>query len=166
MKSFALEICAADHVVNRSGDTAIFFGSEDVAGTVSTTRNMDDFKGIRRFKAKLKSIPDSGGTTRFQVTNGAIKFPDKTFFLLPANLNTLQQKNLGFAGMQDALCQGAAISAEFFVWRMSFWSPDFFGEVDGEKGDPHGECGANEPAGESFGWGGKIHTVIRESCIH
>lgn len=106
MKSFALEIMAADHVCNRSGDAAIFFGSGDVADTVSTTRIVDDFRGIKRFQKKLETISNLAGEARHKITNGAIKFPDKTFFLLPANLNTLQQKNLGFVGLQDAFTTG------------------------------------------------------------
>lgn len=106
MKSFALEIMAADHVCNRNGDAAIFFGSGDVADTVSTTRIVDDFRGFKRFQRKLESISNLTGEARHKITNGAIKFPDKTFFLLPANLNTLQQKNLGFVGLQDAFTTG------------------------------------------------------------
>ena len=117
MKSFALEICCADHVCNRNGDAGLFFGSGDVADTVSTTRIMADYHGIRRFAQKLKSIPNEAGMARFKITNGAVKFPDKTFFLLPANLNELQQKNLGFAGMQDAFVTGATGVIEEMIAR-------------------------------------------------
>ncbi|MDE2019839.1 MAG: zf-TFIIB domain-containing protein [Patescibacteria group bacterium] len=117
LKSFALEICAADHICNRNGDTAIFFGSGDVADTVSTTRVMADMFGYERIQKKLRTISNVAGKARFQLTNGAIKFPDKTFFLLPANLNTLQQKNLGFAGMQDAFVTGATGVIEEMIAR-------------------------------------------------
>lgn len=117
LKSFTLEVCAADHICNRSGDSGIFFGTEAVAGTVSTTRIMDDFMGYGRFRSKLATIPNEFGRGRHRVTKGAIKFPDKTFFLLPANISTLQQKNLGFAGMQDAFVTGKTGVIEEMIAR-------------------------------------------------
>ena len=102
IKSFALEACAAEHVCNASGDAAIFFGSENAADTTATTRILSFYKGnnhgggIPRFKEKLASIQ-----SRFDETNGALKFPDKTLFILSANMGNCAQKNLAFVGLQD-----------------------------------------------------------------
>ena len=136
MKSFVLENCAADHVCNRNGDAAIFFGSGDVADTVSTTRIVDDFRGIARFEAKLKTISNVAGKARHQVTNGAIKFPDKTFFLLPANLNETQQKNLGFAGVQDAFVTAATGVIEEIIARTTQYR-DAIVFLESQGGEKH-----------------------------
>ena len=135
-KSFVLENCAADHVCNRNGDTAIFFGSGDVADTVSTTRIVDDFRGMKRFSAKLKTISNKDGRARHQVTNGAIKFPDKTFFLLPANLNETQQKNLGFAGVQDAFVTAATGIIEEIIARTTQYR-DAIVFLESQGGETH-----------------------------
>lgn len=104
MKSFALEVCAGDHVCNRIGDAAIFFGSAEAAETTATTRILNYLKGddngtggIPRFKKKMETI-----RSRFDDTMGKLGFPDKTLFILSANLGNTQQKNLAFAGLQDA----------------------------------------------------------------
>lgn len=96
MKSFALEVCAAEHVCNRSGDAAIFFGSETAAEGTATTRILDFFKRVPRFKRKLELL------RRHDETIGAVRFPDKTLFIQSANLGNTQQKNLAFVGLQDA----------------------------------------------------------------
>src|ERR1017187_9374180 len=82
IKSFALEVCAADHVCNGMGDVAIFFGSENAADTTGTTRILvfwkgNDFGGgIPRFKKKVETM-----TGQWDETNGMQKFPDKTAFI-------------------------------------------------------------------------------------
>jgi len=97
VKSFSLEVCAADHVCHRNGDTAIYFGSGDVADDQSTTRILDYFKRIPNFQRKMETV-----VRRFDDTNGAIKFPDKTLRILAANIANTQGLNLGFAGLCDA----------------------------------------------------------------
>ena len=97
VKSFSLEVCAADHVCNRNGDTAIYFGSGDVADDQSTTRILDYFKRIPHFQRKMETVK-----RRFDDTQGAIKFPDKTLRILSANIPNTQGLNLGFAGLCDA----------------------------------------------------------------
>lgn len=101
IKSFAMEICAADHICNRMGDAAIFFGSETAAGSTATTRILSFWKSIPRFADKMASI-----RSRFDDTNGALKFPDKTAFILSANLGNTAQKNLAFVGIQDCYVVG------------------------------------------------------------
>lgn len=97
MKSFTLEICAGDHCCHRNGDTAIYFGSGDVADDQSSTRIIDYYRGIPAFRAKVATL-----RSRFDETMGAMKFPDKTLRILPANLSNTQGLNLGFAGLCDA----------------------------------------------------------------
>lgn len=107
LKSFAQEAGAADHVCNATGDVALFFGSENAADTTGTTRILDFYRGVHgvggipRFKDKMETIVD-----RNDITMGAIKFPDKTLFILSANLGNTQQKNLAFMGVQDAFVLG------------------------------------------------------------
>jgi hypothetical protein len=157
MKSFTLEICCADHVCNRNGDAGLFFGSGEVADTVSTTRIMADYKGIKRFADKIKTISNAAGNARFQVTNGEVKFPDKTFFLKPANLNELQQKNLGFAGMQDAFVTGATGVIEEMIARTTQYRDAivFLESQGGEKNFDHDRHYTNTNQGE-------LHVI----CLH
>ena len=102
MKSFALEVCAAEHVCNGMGDVAIFFGSENAADSTATTRILNFYKGndqgggIPRFKKKIATM-----ASRFDEQNGMQRFPDKTLFVLSANLGNCAQKNLAFVGLQD-----------------------------------------------------------------
>ena len=101
-KSFAAEIMAAHYTCHGNGDVAIYFGSGDVADDQSTTRIFDYYKGIPSFSKKLATI-----TSRFDITNGAIKFPDKTLRILPANLANTQGLNLGCVVVCDAFVTGA-----------------------------------------------------------
>lgn len=108
MKSFIGEVCCAEHTCNRSGDAAIFFGTENTADVGATTRILDFFRGndllgggIPRFRAKMETLQ-----SRFDDTKGALKFPDKTLFILSANLANTQQKNLAFVLLQDAFLTG------------------------------------------------------------
>ena len=97
MKSFVSEVIAGDHVCNCAGDFAIFFATESVANVGSTTRIVEYLKGIPQFSKKCETIPN-----RFGDAHGALKFPDKTLFLLSANKSNTQQKNLGGLTFQDA----------------------------------------------------------------
>jgi len=101
VKSFAAEVMAAHHICHGNGDTAIYFGSGDVADDQSTTRIVDFYRGIPSFAKKLSLIDN-----RFDITNGAIKFPDKTLRVLPANLANTQGLNLGCVVVCDAFVTG------------------------------------------------------------
>ena len=136
MKSFVLETTACDHVCNRIGDVAIFFGTGDLADTVSTTRIMDDFMGIPRFKKKLSTISNAEGRARHQITNGAVKFPDKTLFLIPANLSETQQKNLGFVGLQDAFLTADTGMIAQIISRTTQY-PDAIIVIESQGGEEH-----------------------------
>jgi hypothetical protein len=96
LKSLTGEIFAADHVCNASGDFAIFFGTEKTADAGSTTRILSYFRGIPLFARKMESM-----SSRFDDTKGKLAFPDKTLFILAANMSNTQQKNLGGIAAQD-----------------------------------------------------------------
>ena len=96
MKSFTGEVMAADHICNCSGDFAIIFATEKVSDVGSTTRIADYLRGVPGFAQKLKTL-----VRRFDDAKGAFKFPDKTLFIIAANLSNLQQKNLGGLILQD-----------------------------------------------------------------
>ena len=96
MKSFAGEVMAADHVCNCAGDFAILFATEKVSDVGSTTRIADYLRGVPGFARKLQTL-----VRRFDDAKGAFKFPDKTLFIIAANLSNLQQKNLGGLILQD-----------------------------------------------------------------
>ena len=102
VKSFAAEIMAGHYICHGNGDVAIYFGSGDVADDQATTRIVDYYRGIPSFKSKLATI-----SNRFDITNGAIKFPDKTLRILPANLANTQGLNLGCVVVCDAFVTGA-----------------------------------------------------------
>ncbi len=132
MKSFALEICAAEHVSNRSGDAAIFFGSEQAADTTSTTRILEFFNGITAFKEKLATI-----TGQWDYTMGAVKFPDKTLFILSANLGNTQQKNLAFCSLQDAFVTAKTGMIDEMIARTTQYQKEaiiFLESQGGEEG--------------------------------
>jgi hypothetical protein len=97
IKSFTGEVCAAEHVCHGRGDVALFFTTGETADVGATTRILDDWRGIPNFARKLETI-----TSRFDDTKGALKFPDKTVFILAANLSNTQQKNLAMVMLQDA----------------------------------------------------------------
>jgi hypothetical protein len=133
MKSFAQEVCAADHVCNARGDAALFFFSGETADTGSTTRIMDYFKVIPRFAARLEQL-----RSRFDDTMGAVKFPDKTLFLLAANMGNTQQKNLAFVGLQDAFLTGTTGMIKEMEARTTQYAKEciiFLESQGGEKGD-------------------------------
>ena len=90
MKSFCGEVMAADHICNCAGDFAILFATEKVSDVGSTTRIVEYLKGIPAFAKKMENI-----TNRHNESKGALKFPEKTLFIIAANLTNLQQKNLG-----------------------------------------------------------------------
>lgn len=102
LKSFFLEMAAAHHVCHEIGDVGIFFGSAEQADDVSTTRILGYFEGIPSYRAKMETI-----TGQWDATMSAVKFPDKTLFIKPANLANAQQKNLCFMGVEDAFVCGA-----------------------------------------------------------
>ena len=132
VKSFSLEVCAADHVCNRNGDAAIFFGTESAAETTATTRILDFYRTIPRFQRKMETL-----RSRFDDTMGALKFPDKTLFILAANLGNCQQKNLGFTGLQDAFVTGATGMIEEMIARTTQYEKEaiiFLESQGGENG--------------------------------
>jgi hypothetical protein len=132
MKSFTGEVCCADHVCNRTGDAAIFFGSENAAETTGTTRILDYYRGIPRFKRKLETM-----RSRFDETMGALKFPDKTLFILSANLGNTQQKNLGGLFVQDAFVTEATGMIDEALARTTQYEKEciiFLESQGGEKG--------------------------------
>jgi hypothetical protein len=132
IKSFALEVCAGEHVSNASGDAAIFFGSESAAEATATTRILDFFRVIPRFAKKLESI-----RSRFDETMGAVKFPDKTLFILSANMGNTQQKNLAFVGLQDAFVTEASGMIDEMIARTTQYEKEciiYLESQGGEKG--------------------------------
>lgn len=118
-KSFAAEIMAGHYICHGNGDVAIYFGSGDVADDQSTTRIVDYFKGIPAFRKKLDSI-----SSRFDITNGAIKFPDKTLRILPANLANTQGLNLGCVVVCDAFITGAGGMIDQAIARTTQYPED------------------------------------------
>ena len=111
LKSFLGETCAGDHVCHASGDAAIFFATGETAEVGATTRILEYLKGIRHFQEKMATM-----TSRFDETNGAFKFPDKTLFILAANMSNTQQKNLAFVLLQDAfLTEGTGMIEEMIA---------------------------------------------------
>ena len=132
IKSFALEICAAEHVCHGRGDAAIFFATGETADVGATTRILDFYRSIPEFAAKLRTIAD-----RFDDTKGALKFPDKTLFILAANLSNTQQKNLAFVGLQDAFLTEATGMIEEMLARTTQYEATaivFLESQGGEKG--------------------------------
>lgn len=101
LKSFMVELAAAYQVAHGRGDVIIYFGSGEVADETATTRILDFNKQIPSYAEKLATA--SG---QYDQTMSAVKFPDKTFFIKPANLANVQQKNVEFLGMQDAFVTG------------------------------------------------------------
>lgn len=152
LKSLDLEICALDHGAHRRGDTAIYFGTETAAEATATTRIWDYFKANEYFAKKMETLKD-----RHQDTMGALKFPDKTVFVLAANLGNTQQKNLGFAGLQDAFVTGKSGMIKEMIARTTQYQDRivFIESQGGEKGDDfdaewnetnQGECYVKCPA--------------------
>jgi hypothetical protein len=132
IKSFALEMCAAEHVCNGFGDVAVFFGSESAAESTATTRILDFYRSIPRFQRKLETI-----RSRFDDTMGALKFPDKTLFILSANLGNTQQKNLAFVGLQDAFVTGKTGMIDEMIARTTQYEREaiiYLESQGGEKG--------------------------------
>ncbi len=119
VKSFAAEIMAAHHTCHGNGDVAIYFGSGDVADDQSTTRIIDYYRGIPSFKKKLATI-----FNRFDITNGAIKFPDKTLRILPANLANTQGLNLGCFVVCDAFITGTTGMIDQAIARTTQYAED------------------------------------------
>jgi len=130
IKSFTLEVCAADHACNGNGDTAIYFGSETAAESTATTRILDFYRSVPNFRKKMDTM-----RSRFDETMGAMKFPDKTLFILSANLGNTQQKNLGFAGLQDAFVTGKTGMIKEMIARTTQYSDAivFLESQGGEK---------------------------------
>lgn len=119
LKSFFVELAAAYHICHSIGDVIIYFGTGEVADDVSTTRILSYYDGIASYRDKLSTL-----AKRFDETNSAVKFPDKTFFLKPANLGNLQQKNLGFMGFQDAFVTGATGMIDQGIERTTQYASD------------------------------------------
>ena len=139
MKSFALEVCAAEHVCNGSGDVALYFGTESAAESTATTRILNFYKGddqfgggIPRFREKMQTM-----RSRFDETNGALKFPDKTLFILSANLGNTQQKNLAFVGLEDSFVTEKSGMIKEMIARTTQYQKEaiiFLESQGGEKG--------------------------------
>lgn len=132
MKSFIVEIAAADHLVNSIGDVGIFFGTAETADDVSTTRILSYYEGIESFQRKKQMV-----IGQYDFTMSALKFPDKTFWLKPANLANAQQKNLGFVGVQDAFVCGTNGMIDQLIERTTQYPDDkkiVIESQGGEKG--------------------------------
>lgn len=97
LKTFTVEAAAGYYVPHGIGDATMYFGTGDAADDHATTRLLAYLKGIPSFAEKLKTLAD-----RFSDTYNAIKFPDKTFRICPANLTWTQNVNLCFVGICDA----------------------------------------------------------------
>lgn len=132
MKSFFVEMAAADHVCHGQGDSGIFFGTAEAADDVSSTRILSFFDGIKSYQEKKKTI-----LGQYDMTMSAVKFPDKTFWLKPANLANSQQKNLEMFGVQDAFVCGASGMIDQLIERTTQY-PDtkkiIIESQGGEKG--------------------------------
>lgn len=138
VKSFTGEVCAAEHVCHASGDFAIFFATGETADVGATTRILDFFRGIPAFARKLAGIQ-----SRFDDTKGALKFPDKTLFLLAANMSNTQQKNLGGLLFQDAFLSEATGMITEMVARTTQYQKEaiiFLESQGGEKGHDFDEA--------------------------
>lgn len=132
VKSFTGEVCAAEHVCHARGDAAIFFATGETADVGATTRILDFFRGIPAFQRKLETM-----TSRFDDTKGALKFPDKTLFILAANMSNTQQKNLAFVLLQDAFLTEATGMIEEMLARTTQYEKEaviFIESQGGEKG--------------------------------
>ena len=137
VKSFSAEIMAAHYTCHGNGDVAIYFGSGDVADDQATTRIFDYYRGIPSFRRKLATI-GTGGSSRFQITNGAIKFPDKTLRILPANLSNTQGLNLGCVVVCDAFITGTTGMIDQAIARTTQYPDDkkvIIESQGGERGD-------------------------------
>jgi Phage terminase large subunit (GpA) len=119
LKSFFVEMAAAHYLCHAPGDTGIFFGTAETADDVSTTRILSYFDGIESYKAKKATI-----IGQWDYTMSAVKFPDKTFWLKPANLANAQQKNLGFVGVQDAFVCGNNGMIDQLIERTTQYADD------------------------------------------
>lgn len=97
LKTFFVEMCCGFHVCHRPGDVTMYFGTGEAAEDHATTRLLTWLKGIPAYKAKLETI-----TGQWDETMKAIKFPDKTMRICPANLTWTQNVNLCFVGVCDA----------------------------------------------------------------
>lgn len=132
LKSYMCEIAALDHINNRSGDVALYFGTEKSGDTAATTRIWDHFNLNTRFANKLATL-----TSRFEKTIGGVKFPDKSLLILPANLSNTQQLNLAFVGLQDAFLTGKSGMIKQMLERQTQYSENaitFLESQGGEKG--------------------------------
>ena len=119
LKSFFVELAAAHYLCHSVGDVTIYFGTGEMADDQSTTRILNYFEGIESYNEKLKTIIGQWDTTM-----SAIKFPDKTFRIKPANLGNTQGVNLGFVGVCDAFVTGATGMIDQAIERTTQYADD------------------------------------------
>ncbi len=130
LKSFCGEVMAADHVCNCAGDFAILFATEKVSDVGSTTRIVEYLRGIPLFAKKMETI-----SNRFGDSKGALKFPDKTLFIIAANLTNLQQKNLGGLIFQDAFLSEASGMIAEMIARTTQYQKEAFIYLESQGGE-------------------------------
>lgn len=97
LKTFTVEASAGYYVPHGVGDATMYFGTGEAADDHATTRLLAYLRGIPSFAEKWDTI-----INRFNDTQSALKFPDKTFRICPANLTWTQNVNLCFVGICDA----------------------------------------------------------------
>jgi hypothetical protein len=133
LKTFTVEAAAGYYVPHGIGDATMYFGTGEAADDHATTRLLAYLKSIPSFAEKMQTI-----VNRFNDTQSALKFPDKTFRICPANLTWTQNVNLCFAGICDAfLTKGTGMIDQ--VWARTTQYPNdkkFIVESQGgEDGD-------------------------------
>lgn len=132
LKSFFVELAAAHYLCHLVGDVTIYFGTGEMADDQSTTRILNYFEGIESYKEKLKTI-----IGQWDFTMSAVKFPDKTFRIKPANLGNTQGVNLGFVGVCDAFVTEATGMIDQAIERTTQYADDkkiVLESQGGEKG--------------------------------
>lgn len=97
MKSFLGEMMLGYFCSFGSGDCSIYFGTEEMGEDQATTRILDYLWGIPSMAEKRKTI-----IGQWDETMKALKFPDKTLRISPANLTWAQDLNLEFVAFRDA----------------------------------------------------------------
>lgn len=97
MKSFLGEMMLGYYAAYGRGDCSIYFGTEEMGEDQATTRILDYLWGIPSMAKKRETI-----TGQWDETMKAIKFPDKTVRISPANLMWVQDLNLEFVAVRDA----------------------------------------------------------------
>src|ERR1017187_757262 len=97
MKSFIGEMMLGFYCSYGHGDCSIYFGTEEMGEDQATARILSYLWGIPSMAKKRETI-----TGQWDETMKAIKFPDKTLRISPANLMWVQELNLEFVAVRDA----------------------------------------------------------------